>query len=244
MQKDDVIRFLEHILGRQKKFGPEDAFRFRIYLKKQQECRSKYPEEQLALNTKTSSKEKGKKKGKGKGKKGMQDKTDDPSNGVYSGTAADNENGDMVIDPILLQIDAEMRSTRLQQARPIIERIPAGIIDPCGLAASETVAAAGQFDDTPTQSNSPEIDSRRSLLPISTASLSTLDVICGTEAGPSNLISTQIKSSRRKSSNTAAENQININNKKQSKAKSRVGKSDAIALEEGKRYLRNLKRRR
>lgn len=44
MQKEDIYRFLEHILGRQKKFGDEHTFRFRIYIKKKKEHLSEYPE--------------------------------------------------------------------------------------------------------------------------------------------------------------------------------------------------------
>jgi hypothetical protein len=44
MQKEDIYQFLHHILGRQKKFGDEHAFRFRIYIKKKKEHLSEYPE--------------------------------------------------------------------------------------------------------------------------------------------------------------------------------------------------------
>jgi hypothetical protein len=42
MQKDHILKFLDHIFGRQDQFGVEDAFRFRIYIKKKTEYLAKY----------------------------------------------------------------------------------------------------------------------------------------------------------------------------------------------------------
>lgn len=43
MQKEEIIRLLDHIRNRQMKEGIEEAFRFRIYIKKQKEFKSSYP---------------------------------------------------------------------------------------------------------------------------------------------------------------------------------------------------------
>lgn len=43
MPKEDLHRFLEHIRNRQDKLGVEKAFKFRIYIKKNQEFQAKYP---------------------------------------------------------------------------------------------------------------------------------------------------------------------------------------------------------
>jgi hypothetical protein len=42
MHKDHILKLLEHILGRQEQFRMEDAFRFRIYIKKKTEHPAKY----------------------------------------------------------------------------------------------------------------------------------------------------------------------------------------------------------
>jgi hypothetical protein len=56
MQKDHILKFLEHIFGRQEQFGVEDAFRFRIYIKKKTEQPAKYDRRPPAgnKNSKTS----------------------------------------------------------------------------------------------------------------------------------------------------------------------------------------------
>jgi hypothetical protein len=42
MQKEHILKLLEHILARQEQLGVEDAFRFRIYIKKKTEHQAKY----------------------------------------------------------------------------------------------------------------------------------------------------------------------------------------------------------
>ena len=44
MQKEEILRFLEHVCKRQQTLGIDEAFRFRIYIKKHKELPSKYPE--------------------------------------------------------------------------------------------------------------------------------------------------------------------------------------------------------
>lgn len=72
MQKEDIHRFIDHIISRQKKFGVENAFRFRIYLKKNKEHFSEYPE---------AAGRRKKKARKDKGKSNLNDQTHDAIEG-------------------------------------------------------------------------------------------------------------------------------------------------------------------
>ena len=85
MQIDDIILFMEHVRERQIKFGPEDSFRFRIYIKKQQEHLSKYP-------SKVKSTRRNRKK--------------------INQINDQNDIRDSNIDPVIYEIDAQMRATR------------------------------------------------------------------------------------------------------------------------------------
>jgi hypothetical protein len=62
MQKEDILRVLEHIYERQETIGIEHAFKFKIFLRKKKEVPAKYP---LAGRNKKASKSKGKRTDKG-----------------------------------------------------------------------------------------------------------------------------------------------------------------------------------
>jgi len=87
MQKEDIHRFIDHIISRQKKFGVENAFRFRIYLKKNKEHFSEYPE---------AAGRRKKKARKDKGKSNLNDQTHDAiegDDGAANGAANNAANG-------------------------------------------------------------------------------------------------------------------------------------------------------
>jgi hypothetical protein len=119
MQKDDLIHFLEHVLDRQQRFGADDAFRFRIFIKKQTEHLSKYPASQPGERPINKSKRPSKPRAKKKNKTPIQDQiSDEAPNDINLQNDTDMHHGpkviaDSAIDPIILEISQKMLSSRV-----------------------------------------------------------------------------------------------------------------------------------
>jgi len=136
MQKEDVIHLLEHIKARQTEHGPEEAFRFRIYVKKNSEHLSKYPRKGLRQRSRN------------KGKRKQTTSEEDGSSTRRPGySAANDEDANSAIDPVILEIDKEMRACRNNNPAILISPgIESAAAKPCpaaGTSNANTGSAAG-----------------------------------------------------------------------------------------------------
>lgn len=218
MQKEDIHRFLDHILTRQKKFGVENAFRFKIYLKKRKEYLAEYPTAAGRRKTKH-----GKDRCTSKSKNQLNDADDGDAgaaNGTANGAAVVNGTATTTIPGLSTLLPSiETNHSNNRDSLPVISNHGKGMITTTAeiMAAANITAAEKSTKSKPTRSKK----GKGKLTATATANIT-----------------------------AAEENSVDGNQPRNTRSSKRnlqrkVPKSDAIAIQEAKKFIqKNSKRRR
>jgi hypothetical protein len=115
MQREDVIKFMEHARERQETYGYRDAFRFAIYIKKQKEFPSLYKGDRPPTRSKQSTNSRSKKKKRIVRRNESQhlDVNDDEN----ENTDVQNDDEDSRIDQSLMEVDQGTHTDRRQKEK-------------------------------------------------------------------------------------------------------------------------------
>jgi hypothetical protein len=231
MQREHVIKFLEHARERQETYGYQDAFRFTIYIKKQKE----YPSLYLGVRPPTRSKKTTNSKKK-KTTKSIEQRNNihpdiDENDDENANLDLRNDEEDRRLDPLMLGVDTRTH------ADPRLEPVenhgtPAvGLATPTASPKGKTKAT--DVDPTDCPGNESMQDSAAGIESTSGAAAASC-----TEASKPRY--------EKRSRNSKVNKPFVLLNKQSGspKKKAQVGRSDALAIEEAKKLLATPSKRR
>jgi hypothetical protein len=254
MQKDDVIKFMEHALKRQETYGYQDAFRFAIYIKKQKEHPSLYRGDRPPTrSTKSTNSKRKKKKIQPTRSQDLNVIDNGDENGIMDhGTPASRRPVRMAIpkgkgkevNPGDVSDISKSHHSDLIDSRSdaFINEPHAGIhstLGPADASCNEASSSKNRFpsgklgdtapNDCPSDVFSSELAAGMEL------TAGTADTPCNDVSSLMNNLPTQTRKSKKPF--------VLLNKQGSQKKKSQVGRSDALAIEEAKNLLRTSRKR-